>query len=408
MNPKKLWQALKRSFTQFSEDNVLTLAASLAYYAMFSIGPLLVIAVGVAGLVMGKQEVRHQVHDQLQSLLGANSAKTVESMMAAQKHGSSLITTIVGIVALLFGAAGVFGQLQTALNTIWEVESKPGTGIKGFIRQRFLSLTMVLGTGFLLLVSMVLTTALTAGMGAIWKNIPMGEGIAHGLNFIVSFGVITLLFAMIFKYLPDVKIPFRVVWFGAILTAFLFTAGKYALSMYLGRESTSSPFGAAGSVIIIMMWVYYASVILLYGVEYTHAYAKVTGTEVVPSKYAVPVTEEQRAQQGKDPRKKLGKGQQHGKGVPVHANNKTQPDDGRAKRGEFDGKPAIAAAIVAEHEKRLAQEDEALAGISLGDWKLPRHPKEYVPMLLVAGLAGGLLLRLKVLRHSARIFLSTR
>src|SRR5690348_9282068 len=133
MNPKKLWQALKRSFTQFSEDNVLTLAASLAYYAMFSIAPLLVIAVGVAGLVMGKEEVRHQVHDQLQSLLGANSAKTVESMMAAQKYGSSLVATVVGIVALLFGAGGVFGQLQTALNTIWEVESKPGTGIKGFI-----------------------------------------------------------------------------------------------------------------------------------------------------------------------------------------------------------------------------------------------------------------------------------
>jgi len=405
MNPKKLWPALKQSFSQFSEDKVLTLAASLAYYAMFSIGPLLVIAVGVAGLVMGKQEVRHQVHDQLQGLLGANSATTVESMMAAQKHGSSLITTMVGIVALLFGAAGAFGQLQTALNTIWEVESKPGAGIKGFIRQRFLSLSMVLGTGFLLLVSMVLTTVLTAGMGAIWKNIPMGEGLAHALNFIVSFGVITLLFAMIFKYLPDVKIPFRVVWFGAILTALLFTIGKYALAMYLGRESTASPFGAAGSVILIMMWVYYASVILLYGVEFTHAYAKVTGTEVVPTKYAVPVTDEQRAQRGMEPGKKSGKGQPRRQGAPVRANNEAPPDHRGAKEEEFDGKPAIAAAMVAEHEKRVAQEDEALAAMSLGYWKIAHHPKEYVPVLLAAGLAGGLLLRFKALRHGVRIFL---
>jgi len=391
MNPKKIWRAIKQSFKQFGEDKVLRLAASLAYYAMFSIGPLLVIAVGVAGLVMGQEHVRHQVHDQLQGMLGASSAKTVESMMSAQKHGTSIITTIVGIVALLFGAAGVFGQLQDALNTIWEVESKPGAGIWGFIRQRFLSLTMVLGTGFLLLVSMALTTFLSAGLGAVGKNLPLGDGLLHALNFIISFGVITLLFAMIFKYLPDVKIPFRVVWLGAILTAFLFTIGKYALAFYLGRESTSSSFGAASSVIIIMMWVYYASVILLYGVEFTHAHAKVTGARVVPNEFAVPVGAEQRAQQGMEPGKKKVQGKQTRKSEPGRPKPEYDPAD----------KPALAAAMVSEHEKKLAREEEAV-------WIGRYQPREYVPVLVAAGLVAGLLLRTRLLRSGLRMYTDSR
>jgi membrane protein len=396
MKLKKIWPALKKAFKNFSEDKVLRLAASLAYYAMFSIGPLLVIAVGVAGLVMGKEQVGHQVREQLQSMLGASSAKTLESMMAAQKHGTSLITTIVGIVALLFGAGGVFGQLQDALNTIWEVESKPGTGIWGLVRQRFLSLTMVLGTGFLLLVSMALSTFLSTGMSAIGNALPMSEGIAHALNFIVSFGVISVLFAMIFKYLPDVKVPFRVVWFGAILTAFLFTIGKYALALYLGRESTASPYGAAGSVILIMMWVYYASVILLFGAEFTHAYAKVTGTEIVPNRFAVPITREQRAQQGMKPDKKdAGKGDDKGR----------KSEFGRKPEEDHDlaGKPAIAAAMVAKHEKRL-RESESFAA----DWFAKQDPKEYVPVLVAAGVIGGLLLRFSLLRRAVRVFLESR
>lgn len=399
MNPKKLWRALKRSLKQFGEDKVLRLAASLAYYAMFSIGPLLVIAVGVAGLAMGKEQVRHEVQQQLQSMLGANSAKTLESMMTAQKHGTSLITTIVGIVALLFGAGGVFGQLQDALNTIWEVESKPGTGIWGLLRQRFLSLTMVLGTGFLLLVSMALTTFLSSGMGALGDKLPMSEGIAHALNFIVSFGVISLLFAMIFKYLPDVKVPFRVVWFGALLTAFLFTIGKYGLAFYLGRASTTSTYGAAGSVIVIMMWVYYASIILLFGVEFTHAYARVTGTEVVPNKYAVPITEEQRAQQGMEPEKKAG-----GKAAWKKARQR-EPLPGKIGADGSREKPAaVAAAMVAEHERRVAHQTEAVGT----DWLKAYRPKEYVPVLLAAGLLGGLLFRNRLLRRGVQMLAESR
>ncbi|HSU56732.1 MAG TPA: YihY/virulence factor BrkB family protein, partial [Candidatus Dormibacteraeota bacterium] len=287
MNLKKGWPILKGTFTEFGEDNVLRLSAALAYYAMFSIGPLLAIVVGLAGLAFGHESVRRQIEQQLQSMLGGSSAKMIDSMMSAQKHGSSLVTTIVGIVALLFGASGVFGQLQDALNTIWEVKSKPGIGVWGFIRNRFLSFSIVLGVGFLLLVSMALTTFLSAAGGSIASKLGISEAFAHALNFIVSFAVITVLFAMIFKYLPDVKIPFSKVWVGAIGTALLFTLGKYLLALYLGRESTRSSYGAAGSVIIILMWIYYASVILFFGAEFTQVYAKQTGTKIVPDKYAI-------------------------------------------------------------------------------------------------------------------------
>lgn len=291
---KSIWSILKQTISEFSEDNVLRLSAALAYYSIFSIGPLLAIVVGLAGLAFGSDSVRHQIEQQLQGILGEKSAKTVESMMSAQSHGTSLITTIVGVVALLFGAAGVFGQLQDSLNTIWEVKTKPGAGFWNMLRNRFLSFSMVLGVGFLLLISMALSTvlsALTSHFGGVgW--------LAHVLDFAVSFAVVTVLFAMIFKYLPDVHVPWSKVWIGAIGTTILFTIGKILLGLYLGRQSTSSPFGAAGSVILVLMWIYYASVILFVGAEFTQVYAKRTGAKVQPTHYAVRVTVEERAQQG--------------------------------------------------------------------------------------------------------------
>jgi len=298
MKIKSGFNLIKGTVTEFGEDNVLRLSAALAYYAIFSIGPLLAIVVGLAGLAFGNDHVRQQIHQSLQGMLGENSAKTVDSMMAARSHSTSLITTIIGLIALLFGAAGVFGQLQDSLNTIWEVKSKPGAGIWEVVRKRFLSFSMVLGVGFLLLVSLALSAALAAFAEMLNQMIPMGDVVAHAVDFLVSFGVITLLFAMIFKYLPDVKIPWSKVWIGAIVTALLFTLGKYLLGLYLGRQSTSSAYGAAGSVIVILMWVYYASVILFFGAEFTQVYARRTGAKILPSKHAVPVTQEERAEQG--------------------------------------------------------------------------------------------------------------
>jgi membrane protein len=356
MSVKSFPKIIKGTVKEFGEDNVLRLSAALAYYSMFSIGPLLVIAVGLAGVAFGDATVRKQVADQLQSMLGENSAKTVESMMGAQKHGASIITTILGIIALLFGATGVFGQLQDSLNTIWGVKSKPGKGLLAFFRARFLSLSMVLGIGFLLLISMALSTFLTAITKSMGGALPIPEAVAHALNFVVSFGVITVLFAMIFKYLPDVKVPLRKVWVGAIGTALLFTLGKELLALYLGRESTASAYGAAGSVIIILMWVYYASVILFFGAEFTQVYARQTGTVVEPSEFAVPVTQAERAEQG----------------MASHA-----PLPHRRP----DGAPLKTPGIVVR-----------------------KNPWQFAGMMLAAGFAGGALLRLKLLRRAAKVY----
>ena len=366
MNLKKSWLIFKGAFTEFGEDNILRLSAALAYYSIFSIGPLLVIAVGLAGVAFGHDTVRRQIEDELKSMLGPKAAGTIISMMAAQKFGGNLITTIVGIAALLIGAAGVFGQLQDSLNTIWEVKAKPGAGICGFIRNRFLSFTMVLGTGFLLLVSMALTTFLTAVSNSIGGSLPLSEALLHGLNFIVSFGVITILFAMIFKYLPDVKIPFRKVWVGAIGTALLFTIGKYLLALYLGRPTLSSSYGeAAGSVVIILMWVYYASVILFFGAEFTQVYAKQTGAKIVSSQFAVPATEEQRAEEG----------------IP---HEKTPPGHKPYLPGQPFPQPVAHAATPGE--------------------VIHNRPWQLVGMMLVAGFVGGTLLRFKIIRKGLRIY----
>lgn len=371
MNPKKFWLILKGTFAEFSEDNVLRLSAALAYYAIFSIAPLLVIVVGVAGLAFGHEHVRHQIADQLKSTLGPDSAKMIESMMSAQKHGSSLIATIVGLAALLFGAGGVFGQLQDALNTIWEVKTKPGAGIWGLLRNRFLSFSMVLGIGFLLLVSMALTTFLTAVSGSIGNLLPISEALIHILNFIVSFGVVALLFAMIFKYLPDVKVPFSKVWVGAIGTAILFTIGKYLLALYLGRESTKSSFGAAASVILILMWVYYASLILFFGAEFTQVYAKQTGTKIVPDEFGVRITERERAERGIP----------HEKTPPEH---KPYPAPGQAG---LQPQPIAHAATPAEVVRN--------------------RPWQFVGVMFAAGFMGATLLRFRLLRKALKVYATT-
>jgi membrane protein len=364
MHFKRAWPILKGTFSEFSTDKVLRLSAALAYYAMFSIGPILAIAVGLAGLAFGHEAVRHQVQQQLKSMLGPESAKMLASMMSAQKHGSSLVTTIVGIVALLVGAGGVFGQLQDSLNTIWEVKPKPGTGVWNFIRSRFLSFSMVLGVGFLLLVSMALTTFLSAITGSLGSGLP--EVLAHALNFIVSFAVITLLFAMIFKYLPDIKVPFSKVWVGAIGTAFLFTVGKYLLALYLGQQSTASSYGAAGSVILILMWVYYASIILFCGAEFTQVYTRQTGTPLAPAKYAVPVTQQDRAEEG----------------IP----QEETPSAGWG--GNPGGRPLVQGA------GRLRAPGAVLH----------QRPWPFVGLMLAAGFAGMTLLRFKSLRKALKVY----
>ncbi len=283
------WKVLRQSISEFGDDQITQLSAALSYYAIFSIGPLLLIIVGIAGFALGEDSVRQQLETQIQHLMGPDATQTIASMMVRHGQATSVLTTVIGTIALLSGASGVVGQLQTTLNAIWKVEPKPGRGIRGFLRDRFFSWAMVLGIGFLLLVSMVLSTVLTASSGALGRKLGLPGWTLHGFDILASVAMIACLFAFIFKYIPDVKIPWRNVWSGAFGTSLLFGLGKYVLALYLGRTSTTSAYGAAGSVVIVLLWVYYASVILFFGAEFTQVYTKISGTHVKPTENAVPI-----------------------------------------------------------------------------------------------------------------------
>ena len=290
---------LRATAAAWMEDNALRLSAALSYYSIFSIAPLLVIAVSVAGLVLGEEAVRGQLGHQLQGYLGAQAAQGVEAMVkSASKPSDGWLGAVVGFVTLLLGASGVFGQLKDALNTIWEVKVKKTDGIWAFICERLLNFGMVLVIGFLLLTSLVLTATLAAFSEWVEHLFGLPLIVSGILASVVSFGMVTLLFAFIFKVLPDAQIEWRNVWIGASVTALLFEVGKIGLGVYLARESTASSFGAAGSLVIVLLWVYYASCILLFGAEFTQVYARECGQKTAPAANAVAVTTEERAQQG--------------------------------------------------------------------------------------------------------------
>lgn len=300
MNQTSVVQLLKDTFSEWSEDKVPRLAAALAYYTAFALAPLLLIAISVAGLVFGREAASNQIGQQLSGLLGPSAAESVNTMVAAAgaDKGGGILASIIGIVTLLFAASGVFGELQDSLNTIWEVQPKPNQGLLATLKQRFFSFGMVLGVGFLLLISLVLSATLGALGGVVSGDQASQSLIWKVVNFVVSFGVITLLFALIYKILPDVKIQWRDVWIGALVTALLFTLGKAAIGWYLGRPGTTSTYGAAGSFVALLLWVYYSAQILFFGAEFTQVYAKAYGSQIEPAENAVPVTEEARAQQG--------------------------------------------------------------------------------------------------------------
>ncbi len=299
MNFKAVYQLLKDTVNEWNEDKAMRLGAALAYYSAFSIGPLVILVIGVASLIFGEQAAQGKVVEEIRGTVGESVAKALQDMLAHGKQsGWGAGATIIGIVTLLFGATGVFGELQDALNTVWKVAPKPGRGIWGIIQDRFLSLTMVLGTGFLLLVSLILTTALSALNSSLAHLMP-GAGIFwQVVNQVVAFGVVTLLFALIFRLLPDAQIAWRDVWIGSLITAALFSLGKFLLGWYLARESVTSGFGAAGSLVIVLLWVYYSSLILLFGAEFTRVYAQRYGSGMKPAPNAVPLTPEDRARQG--------------------------------------------------------------------------------------------------------------
>jgi membrane protein len=277
---KRAFLLLKNTFTQFSAHKAPRLGAALAYYTIFSIAPLLLIAIAIAGFVFGREAVQNQIVEQLRGVLGTNAAQTIQEMVKnAAKPKSGTIATIIGIITLLFGAGGIFSNLKDAINTIWDVEPKKSGGIMAAVREKFLSLVMVLGIGFLLLVSLVIDTVISVMGKYASQHLPGGEALWQAVQLAVSFAVVTVLFAMIFRFLPDAKVAWRGVWIGAAVTAFLFIVGKFGLSIYLGKAAVGSSFGAAGSLVVVLVWVYWSAQILLFGAEFTHVYCGVPAKE---------------------------------------------------------------------------------------------------------------------------------
>jgi len=271
------WNMLRAAGSQWVAHKDARLGAALSYYSVFSIGPLVLIAIAVAGLWFGQDAVRGEVSGQLKGLLGDTGAQAIDAMLAgASKPQEGILATIIGVGTLIFAAIGVVVQLKDALNTVWEVEAPPGKGMWGFIRTYVLSLAGVVALGFLLLVSMLVTTALAAAGKYIAPYLP--EVALQAVSFVLSFGVISLLFAMMFKWLPDVTITWRDVWPGALVTAALFEIGKFLIGLYIGKQGLESTYGAAASIVIVLIWVYYSAQIVLLGAELTNVYAQQRGS----------------------------------------------------------------------------------------------------------------------------------
>jgi membrane protein len=304
---RKLFDLLKKTYKEWSEDKASRLAAALAYYTVFSIPPLLVIAIGIASYFTDRQMIEDQLIAQSGSLMGSQGEEAISTILeSAEEPGrGELASAAVGVALLIFGASGVFTQLQGALNTIWNVEADPQRGVMGMIKERFFSFTMVLAVGFVLLVSLMLSALLASFGNFVGGLVSDAEILLLIVNFIISFGVFTVLFALIFKIIPDVDVAWRDVWIGAALTALLFKIGEYALGFYFERSDPTSAFGAAGSIILLLLWVYYSAQILFFGAEFTQVYTTEYGSGMQPERGAVVLTEEAKARQGIPSREKV-------------------------------------------------------------------------------------------------------
>ena len=282
---------LKQTFQEWMQDKAPQLGAALAYYTVFSLAPLILVLLAIVGVIFRDPSgAWHKITQQMSYFLDPSALQVVQNIaQKASQPGKSTIATILGIALALFGASGVFGQLQDALNTIWGVKAKPARGIWGFLRSRFLSFAMVAGICFLLLVSLAIEALLKGFSYYVQSVLPGGPVVALAVYLIFDFAAVVLLFAMIFKFLPDVQIQWRDVWIGAVMTAILFGIGKWLLGLYLGSGAAGSAYGAASSLITLLLWVYYSSQILLFGAEFTQVYAARAGRELKPSEYAVRV-----------------------------------------------------------------------------------------------------------------------
>lgn len=287
MNARDLGWILKRAVSGWWNDNVPRLGASLAYYTLFALAPILIVAIAIAGFFFGVDTVQREVTGQIGGLVGDQGARAVQAMLeGAYKRTGNGVATGIGLITFFLGATGAFLELQTALNAVWRVKPRADAGIKGMLLQRLLSFGLVVGVGFVLLVSLLVSAALSALNRYMGMVLPEIAAVWQGLNTLVSLGVVTLLFAMIYQFLPDVNLRLRDVWVGALVTAGLFNVGKFLIGLYLGTSGVASSYGAAGSVVVLLIWVYYSSQVVLLGAEFTKAYVERVGGRPTPSAIA--------------------------------------------------------------------------------------------------------------------------
>lgn len=277
---KSFFMLIKTTYQEWKEDSAPMLAAALAYYTAFSIAPLIILVVAIAGVLIGQDMLQNQILQEIESSVGEDAALLVSNLIEnTTKPSEGILSTVLGVGALLLGALGVFTHLQNALNHIWDVEkTQKSGGIKGFIKGKLLSFGMILIIGFLLLVSLILSTGLSLLDNWLADNLPAWDIVLRILSFGISFGITTLLFMFIYKFLPEIEVQWRDVWIGALMTALLFTIGRSILSLYLGNSATASAYGAAGALAIVLIWVYYSAQIILFGAEFTQVFARRFGS----------------------------------------------------------------------------------------------------------------------------------
>lgn len=285
---KLVGKSFKDAFTGFGDDKVTKLSASLAYYTVFSLAPLLIVIIAICGAILGKDAVQNTIATQIQGFIGADAAKQLQDMIkSAAISGKGTLATVIGVVTLLIGATSIFGEIQDSINSIWGLKPKPKVGIMKTIQNRLLSFGLIGSLGFLLLVSLAATTLVEGIGGRLKAYLPnVTVVLFYIINLVLTLGVTTTLFAVIFKVLPDAKIKWKDIWPGAVATSLLFLLGKFAISLYISKTAVGSTYGAAGSLAVILVWIYYSSIILYFGAEFTKAYALNKGAHIVPNHYA--------------------------------------------------------------------------------------------------------------------------
>ena len=291
MSIKDAWKITKHSFADFISLNILQLSAALAFFTIFSLPGLLIIIIWVSDLFYGREIVEGSVYHQIEGFVGHSAALDIQETIRNATHGSeNQLATIIGLVVLLIGATSVFNEIQDSINHIWRLKAKPkkGLGILKLIFNRLLSFSMIITLGFILLVSLVINGSMDLLLNNLMEKYPqMTVVLVYILNIIITYLISSFIFAAIFKVLPDARIKWRHVWVGAFVTAFLFMLGRFIISYYLGHSRMTSAYGTAGSVIVILLWVYYSSMILYFGAAFTHAYVVHKGSRIYPNSYAV-------------------------------------------------------------------------------------------------------------------------